>query len=190
MLPSEGMPYAGMARVSAKQYNFPGAIEYYGKAMGCDPLNIEFLLDMGKAYEATQENASALATYEEALKSNPKKMEIYCRMVGILRKQRNFERAVGLVSAGLGIDPDYPELHFLLGDIRRLQEKPLDAITEYEIAAKKGGKEYNDAYRQIGLLYFYKIVDYAEAEKALHKYERAGGKDKEVEEILDKISKQ
>jgi tetratricopeptide (TPR) repeat protein len=184
----EAMPVAGLGRVSMKQKNYGAAIEYFGKAMGFDPLNVQFLVDMGKAYEATGEDASALAVYEEALKSWPKNPHIYCLIGNVLRKKRNYKHAVELINRGLNADPHYAPLFMLLGDVYRLSEKPVEAIAAYENAAKNGGREFLDAFRQAGLIYYYKLADKINAEKTLHRYVRAGGKDNEVNEILGRIS--
>jgi tetratricopeptide (TPR) repeat protein len=188
LLPNEGHPQAGLGRLSAKQKNFSSAIIYFGKAMANEPYNSEYVLDMGRSYEAIDEHASALAVYEEALKESPKDVEIHYLIANVLRKQREYPQAVGAVKKGLKQDPKNAKLHYLLGDIQRLRGKSKDAISAYEIAAKEGGKEFFDAYRQIGLLYYHKLVDNNSAEKYFKKYIRAGGQDKEVDELIKKLT--
>ncbi|MBD3391771.1 MAG: tetratricopeptide repeat protein [Chitinivibrionales bacterium] len=187
LLPDEGQPHAGLGRVSAEQKNYSGAIMYYGKAMANEPYNTEFVVDMGRAYEAIKEYSSAQAIYEEGLKHSPNNPEIYYLIANVLRRQRELHQAAAMAKRGLEKRPDYAELHYLLGDIERLSGRPREAIDAYEAALKAGGKEYHDAYRQIGLLYYHKLNDKSNAEKSFKRYIRAGGRDKEVEALIKKL---
>jgi tetratricopeptide (TPR) repeat protein len=171
-----------------KQKKFGQAIELFGRAMGLAPYDHTLLVAMGEAYEATGETASALAVYDEALKNDPGNPDICLMMASILFQDRDYEGSIRLIRAGLAKSPENAGLNFLLGDAYRMSDKPLEAIDAYENAGKSGGREFAEAYRQAGFLYYRKLVDVINAEKVLRKYIRLGGKDAEVDEILLKIS--
>jgi tetratricopeptide (TPR) repeat protein len=188
LLPQEGLPYSGMGRISSKNRDYAKAIEYLGYAMGLDPSNTENLVDMGKAYAATGEDESAIAVYEEALKINPDNSEIYCLMADMFLKECEYSRCIKIAQRGLVIAPANAKLDFITGEAYKEMGRTLDAIKAYESAGKKGGNSMMEAYRHAGVLYYVKLVDRDNAEKALKKYVRAGGKNAEVDEILKKIS--
>ncbi len=188
LLPNHAEGYAGCGRVMLGKNKYNSAIVYFGKAMAHDPQNSEILLNMGLAYEFSKEYSSALSVYEEAIATNRHNVDSYFYMARLLSKRRKYSQAIEAVQAGLAVDQNSPRLYYALGKALSMSNRPKDAIGAYEMALKKGdSKKFLDVYRQIGLLYYHKLIDDKNAEKYFRRYLKKGGAEKDVEEFLIKI---
>jgi tetratricopeptide (TPR) repeat protein len=67
---------AALGRYSLRTNDFAAAVEYFGKAMGGDPENCQYMVDMGKAYEGIKEYATALEMFKEVKRRRPDFPEI------------------------------------------------------------------------------------------------------------------
>jgi tetratricopeptide (TPR) repeat protein len=67
---------AALGRYSLRTNDFAAAVEYFGKAMGGDPDNCQYMVDMGKAYEGLKEYTTALEMFKEVKRRRPDFPEI------------------------------------------------------------------------------------------------------------------
>ncbi|MFP4415859.1 MAG: tetratricopeptide repeat protein [Chitinispirillaceae bacterium] len=189
ILPENAEGYSGCGRVKMARKEYNSAIVYFGKAMAHRPEDVGILLDIGLAYEMSNEYASALSVYDEAI-DKAGNVNAYYYKARLQSKTRKFRKAIRTIQAGLQIDPDNPRLYYALGHALRMSNKTKDAIGAYEIAIRKGDeKEFLEAYRQIGLLYYHKMIDNKNAGKYFKKYMKKGGDEKDVVELMKRLEK-
>ncbi len=67
---------AALGRYSLRTKDYAAAVEYFGKAMGGDPENCQYMVDMGKAYEGLGDYATALEMFKEVKRRRPDFPEI------------------------------------------------------------------------------------------------------------------
>jgi tetratricopeptide (TPR) repeat protein len=117
--------YFQLGRVLADQELFEQAIEQYGRA------------DEKWQKAHSQERKCALSYWGDAL-----------------REQEDYKQAAEMCLQAIQIDPDYPEAHNFLGQVRAAQGRFDEAIEEYSAAdekwQKKGSKDKKMAFALLG----------------------------------------
>lgn len=189
VLPDVAQGYAGCGRVMLKRKNYSSAVMYFGNAMAKEPYNVEYLASMGEVYEAQGEAESAVATYSEVIKVQPRYTNAYYSLARLYSSQGKHKKALSVIEEGLKGDPNNPKLYFTLGHVFRDADKPQKAIEAYEKALDIDKKAFYDAYRQIGMIYYHKLVDNDNAMKSFKRYRRMGGEDPSVKTLMAKMDK-
>ncbi len=189
VLPDVAQGYAGCGRVMLKRKNYSSAVMYFGNAMAKEPYNVEYLAYMGEVYEAQGEAESAVATYSEVIEVQPRYTNAYYSLARLYSSQKQHKKALEVIEKGLERDPKNPKLFFILGHVYRDADKPQEAIKAYEKALDVDKKAFYDAYRQIGMIYYHKLVDNDNAMKNFKKYRRMGGEDPSVKTLMAKMDK-
>ena len=119
------------------------AVDFFNKALGLDPANVEVLNNLGISLQYLGRNDEAKAAYERALSHEPERMEVLQNLGVLMLNQDRYDEAAEAFRQALRIDPNaravYPYLAIALtfqcswSELPAITEKII-ANTEFELA--------------------------------------------------------
>ncbi|NET57562.1 MAG: tetratricopeptide repeat protein, partial [Symploca sp. SIO2E6] len=169
----------GLVRYEAEDYD--GAIARLTKALEFVPdaeqtiVQEDTAIDVlyfyrGGAYYSKEELDKAIADYNQALKINPKDVEVYINRGNAYYQKGELDKAIADYNLALKINPEFAKAYYNRG-IAYYQKGELDkAIADYTQAIKFHPKDA-EAYYNRGIAYYQKgeldkaIADYTQAIK-------------------------
>jgi tetratricopeptide (TPR) repeat protein len=185
LLPDVSEVQAGYGRISLARNDFNMAIEYFAKAMGGDPENCQYMIDMGKAYEGIKEYPSAMDLYKEVERRQPGNSEVDVLIARLVSKKSDHFEAIMIIKDKIEKNKKNGLLYIELGNEYRLINQFQEAIDAYSKAIKYDEKQCFEAYRYLGLV-FNDRGDQKKAKKNFENYITLGGQDKTVIALLKK----
>lgn len=184
LLSEEALTMAAAGRMNLVRKEFDKAVVNFGKALGHDPHNPDYLLQLGKAYEGLTDFNAAMQIYTEIIKKNPQFSEAFYLAARAMSKAGEHQKAIKLLRDGLARMPEDARINLALGHEYRLLNDNIQSIDAYERAARWGGQEYVEAYRYIGTIYLDKLADKKKARRYFERYLKEGGDNEKVRELL------
>jgi tetratricopeptide (TPR) repeat protein len=104
-------------------------------------------------------------------------------------QQNNHPAAIAVLRRGINYHPNDPMIHFLLGQELESSGTFEEAISEYQISLKIGDGQPIEALRNIGTIYFQKLINDKKAKEYYKKYVKAGGNKNEIADAMKKLDK-
>ena len=185
-LPSVPEALAGCGRVSIDKKDYSSAIMYLGQAMAGDAENVQYMIDMGKAYEGSGELSGAMDLYQEALRRKPDNPEVYYVIARIDSRKRDHKKAIEILMQGINQTRKDGLLYYALGHEYRIMQRYDESIDAYLKAVRSDKDQFKDAYKYIGSVYYSK-QDQKSAKKYFELYINAGGQDPKVQKLLKRL---
>jgi len=187
LLPDEPLSVAATGRMNLVKKEFDNAVVNFGKALGRDPHNPRYLLELGKAYEGLTDYRSAFQLYDEIIRKNPQFDEAFYLAARVLSKSGEHVKAVEMLEKGLQRNQESWKMHLALGHEYRITMQYEKAVTHYEEATNRGGADGVEGFRFIGYIYLEKLNDSKKAKKYFERYIKSGGKNPKVSSILSTL---
>jgi tetratricopeptide (TPR) repeat protein len=184
LLSDEALTMAAAGRMNLVRKEFDKAVVNFGRALGYDPHNPDYLLQLGKAYEGLTDYNAAMQIYTEIIKKTPQFSEAFYLAARAMSKAGEHQKAIKLLRDGLARMPEDARINLALGHEYRLLNDNIQSIDAYEKAARWGGLEYVEAYRYIGTIYLEKLADKKKARRYFERYLKEGGSNDKVREQL------
>ena len=178
---------AGLGHTYLKQKKTQEAIEALSMASASDQLNMQLLIDLGRAFQGSGDSESAFLYYQEVEKRCPEHPDVYKLMADVKSEQKMHRDAAKICERGLKYHPDDPDLLYKLGLELELAGEYESAVKAFQNALKKGKGAPVEALRHIGNIYYVKIVNSKNAREFFKRYVRAGGESPEVSEAMKKL---
>jgi tetratricopeptide (TPR) repeat protein len=123
---------------------------------------------LGMVYNDSGETAKAWQCWEQVLKRNPKRPDVYAAMAGVALHKGEYEQAAELCRKGLANAGETPDLHRHLGESLNGMGRPEEAVGQLQRAVQMAP---NDAESHYFLGASYSLLD--EYEKARASYQKA-----------------
>jgi tetratricopeptide (TPR) repeat protein len=108
-------------------------------------------------------------------------------MASVRSKEGNHTEAIKILEKGIRFCPKDYNLYYQIGHQFELTDQYEPAIEAYQTALKKGRGTPIEALRNIGNIYYDKLVNSKKAKEFYKKYLKAGGKDEEVAIAMKKL---
>ena len=163
-----GTAYAIRFLQKGGEGDFNAAVKWLKKAVEIRPGYIAAYYSLGAAYQAHSNTDEAIASYEEAIKYDPKNPDNYLKIAqGYFELKQNDEAAIEYLKQAIKLKPDYAEAYWRLGQVYHHKKDDAEAIKLMLEAIKYDPK---DLQAYLGLAYVYKDQkNYTEATKYLNK---------------------
>ena len=119
------------------------AVDAYRRALSIDPTSAEASVGLGIAQSSAGLTGEAQATFEAGLKSFPADA-IHRQAYGVLLVKMAeagaapFQRAAGMFTSALQLDPTLAEAHYQLGNLDLARGDAAAALTRFEAAQRNG----------------------------------------------------
>jgi tetratricopeptide (TPR) repeat protein len=184
LMPEEPRTLAAAGRMNLVKEEFEEAVMNFGKALGQDPHNPQYLVNLGEAYEGLGDNESALQFYTEVIRTNPHYARAFYLAARTRSKEGKHVEAIKMLREGLKRKPDNPRFAMALGHEYRATAQYEKAIEFYEKAAEGGGGEFVEGYRHIGTIFLNKLKNEKKAKRYFNKYLKAGGTSEKIKKMV------
>ena len=134
------------------EQKFAEAAAAYGEAVGLDPANWAYQLNLGLAQKKSAKPEEALAAFRKAVELNPESYSANKETGEVLAKAGDFAGARPFYEKAAGLSPDDPDGQFNLGVCLVNLGESEAALPRFEktVALKP---DYADAYYQMGTIY-------------------------------------
>jgi len=123
---------------------------------------------IGMVYNRRGQTAKALDCWEQALKRNPNRADLYDAMATVALRKEEYEKAVELCRKGLTTSDQMPHLHYQLAEALNGLGRAEESVSELQIAIRLF-PEHGEFYCQLGMSY----ALLSEHGKAKNSYEMA-----------------
>lgn len=131
---------------------FAEAAAAYTEAIGKDPSNWRYELNLGLAEKKQNRGEAALAAFRKAVELNPESYSANKETGEALAKAGQFADAKAFYEKAVGLSPDDPDAHYNLGVCLVNTAEPEAALAQFQKAVELK-QDYADAYYQIGTLF-------------------------------------
>jgi len=185
--PANPNVHAGFGRLMLKQKEYDSAVVYISNAAATDSLNMELQLLQGQAFEGMGDLKSAYQLYSEVEARYHEHGKVYALMASVRSKEGNHPEAIKILEKGIRFCPKDYDLYYQIGHQLELTDQYEPAIEAYQTALKKGRGIPIEALRNIGNIYYDKLINSKKAKEFYKKYLKAGGKDEEVAIAMKKL---
>ncbi len=101
--------------INRKLHNPGQALVINNKAIKRFPQNAELYYERGQIYNGLSRPDTAIIYYQKAVQVNPKYREALAQIADLGIKNRMYNKAVVALTQLLQVDPQYPQIHNLLG---------------------------------------------------------------------------
>jgi len=182
LMPENPLAHSGAGRINLAKKEYDKAIEDFGRALGNAPHNVDFLIGMGKAYEAMGQLSAAFDLYAEVARKAPRQPDVFGLMGHVLSLQQLHDQAITVFRRGLELTPKNASLSYGLGRELRAMLQFNDAIEAFKksVKTRDNEKQFFIAYKDIGDIYYYDLKNPEKAKDFYKKYMKFGGKDETV----------
>lgn len=186
--PDNPLVYSGFGRIYAQRSQPDSSITNFRHSLK-DSLNMQTFIDLATVFQEKGAVDSALAYYEIVNVRFPEHpwVQIYIALLQSL--QNNHPLAITVLKHGIIYHPNDQMIHFLLGQELESNGTFEEAISEYQISLKIGNGQPIEALRNIGTIYFQKLINDKKAKEYYKKYVKAGGNKNEIADALKKLEK-
>ena len=114
-----------MGNLHLNSENFPGAAEYYRRALDVSPDNVNVSTDLGTALYYANRIDEAVAAFEVSLSIEPDHPQSLFNMGVVLVEERNDkEGAIRLWERLVEANPGHPQVEMVKEEIARLKREP------------------------------------------------------------------
>jgi tetratricopeptide (TPR) repeat protein len=148
--------YVALAKIYAENKNFEKAFEMLNHAKDVDEKYAYIYLTEGNILLQQNKPSEAAGKYETAINYNPECKSAFLKLALIYYKTRNYEMSLKYIASIKAIDPHFPPVIKLFGDISYEQGKYSDAVTAYAEYLQQPGSVMNDHIRYAYSLFFNK----------------------------------
>ncbi|KAF5097599.1 hypothetical protein D0Z03_001373 [Geotrichum reessii] len=107
---------------------------HFRKASAINPINVVLLCCIGMVLEKSGDTERALEQYTQALKIQPASALSLYKRARLLVKLGNYGPALADLDKLVGLAPDEASVHFLIGQIHKIQRNKTLAVREFTIA--------------------------------------------------------
>jgi tetratricopeptide (TPR) repeat protein len=185
--PEHPYVHAGLGRVYLYKGSYDSAISYLSSATTFDTLNMQYLIQLGVAFEKSGDSNSAYLYYSEVDKRYPLHPDVHTLMANQKFAKKEYASAARILERGIEYHPEDADLRFLLGKAFEGDDLYERAIDQYQTALKIGKGQPVEALRFIGNIYYEKLINSKKAKEYYKKYVKAGGVNQDVELTMKKI---
>ncbi len=131
---------------------FAEAAAAYTEAVGKDPANWRYELNLGLAEKKQNKAEAALAAFRKAVELNPDSYSANKETGEALAKAGQFAEAKAFYEKAVTLSPDNPDARYNLGVCLVNTAEPEPALAQFQKAVELN-PDYADAYYQIGTLF-------------------------------------
>lgn len=130
---------------------FPEAAAEYQKALGLDPENWRYHLNLGLAFKKMNKPEEALTAFKKAAELSPESSSANKEAGEALAKAGRWDEARSFYEKAVGLNPDDPDVHYNLGLCLGRQGDPEAALAQFRKTTELK-PDYAEAYYEIGTL--------------------------------------
>lgn len=123
--------FRAVANFQREDHDYAGAIATLKSAPRMTP---ELLGDLGYSYELAGDNKEAVLYFTRAANAQPNNLNMQLNAAQMHVALADFDQATAFLQRAEALDANYYRLHALRASMARLQERPQDAIREYNFA--------------------------------------------------------
>ncbi len=149
------------------EQKFAEAAAAYGEAIGLDPANWAYRLNLGLAHKKAGQAEAALAEFRKAVELNPESYSANKETGESLAKADQFAEAKPYYEKAAGLSPDDPDAHYNLGVCLVNVGESEAALPRFQKAVELKS-DYADAYYQMGTI----LIGQNKAPEAIASLER------------------
>ena len=149
------------------EQKFEEAAAAYGEAIGLDPANWAYRLNLGLAHKKAGQTEAALADFRKAVELNPESYSANKETGESLAKADQFAEAKPFYEKAAGLSPDDPDAHYNLGVCLVNVGESEAALPRFQKAVELKS-DYADAYYQMGTI----LIGQNKAPEAIASLER------------------
>jgi tetratricopeptide (TPR) repeat protein len=149
------------------EQKFDEAAAAYGEAIGLDPANWAYRLNLGLAHKKAGRTEAALAEFRKAVELNPESYSANKETGESLAKADQFAEAKPFYEKAAGLSPDDPDAHYNLGVCLVNVGESEAALPRFQKAVELKS-DYADAYYQMGTI----LIGQNKAPEAIASLER------------------
>lgn len=186
--PDNSLVSAGFGRIYGQFGQSDLSIEHFKKALA-DSINMQNYIDLATVFQEKGKYDSALAYYHKVNARFPEHPWVQIYIASLQSQQNDHISAIAMLQHGIKYHPNDPMIHFLLGQELEQSGKFEEAINEYQVSLKIGNGQPIEALRNIGTIYFQKLVNDKKAKEYYKKYVKAGGNKDEIADAMKKLEK-
>lgn len=169
--------YQQSTAINLKLKNYPAALSFNNRGLKRFPNNPELYFERGEIYKNLAVIDTAVANYRKATVLNPKYGEAFFQIGALEIKQHGYYSALLAFQQLLKINPDHPQIHYLvafcyekLGNDMKAKEyytyetdkNPADQMSRYglwRIRQRENGRMYPSFYDDDNIVSDYKTLD-------------------------------
>jgi Flp pilus assembly protein TadD len=133
------------------EQKYAEAAAAYGEAIGLDPANWGYHLNLGLAMKKAGKPEEALAAFRKAVELNPESYSANKEAGEILAKAGKFAEAKPFYEKAAGLSPDDPDAQYNMGVCLVNLSEPEGALPRFEKAVELK-PDFADAYYQMGTI--------------------------------------
>jgi tetratricopeptide (TPR) repeat protein len=186
--PDNPLVYSGFGRIYAQRSQPDSSIANFRNSLK-DSLNMQTFIDLATVFQEKGAVDSALHYYDIVNERFPEHPWVQIYIASLQSQRNNHPAAIAALERGISYHPNDPMIHFLLGQELELSGTFEEAINEYQISLKIGDGQPIEALRNIGTIYFQKLINDKKAKEYYKKYVKAGGNKNEIADAMKKLEK-
>ena len=123
--------FRALANYYRDQHDYASAVK---TLRGCPVQNTEVLADLGYSYELAGDKKNAAAVYSKAANLDPKQIGLQLSAAQAELRLGNNQATRNFLGRAAAIDPEHYRLHALRAQLARSEDRPQEAISEYQLA--------------------------------------------------------
>src|SRR5581483_8644061 len=104
-----------LGEANAKLEKHEAAVRAYRKALQLDAKYVQGRIELGKLYEILHQDEDAADAYGGAIELQKENVPMHAALARVLLRLSKTQEAVEVLTRGVDIEPDEPELVFHLG---------------------------------------------------------------------------
>ncbi len=186
--PDNSLVAAGFGRIYGQFGQSDLSIVNFKKAL-VDSVNMQNYIDLATVFQEKGMYDSALVYFHIVNTRFPEHPWVQIYIASLQSQQNDHISAIAMLQHGIKYHPNDPMIHFLLGQELEQSGKFEEAINEYQVSLKIGNGQPIEALRNIGTIYFQKLVNDKKAKEYYKKYVKAGGNKDEIADAMKKLEK-
>lgn len=186
--PQNPLVYSGFGRIYSQRNQIDSSIANFYRSLA-DSLDMQNYIDLATAFQVKGDLDSALLYYGLVDKRYPQHPWIQMYIASVHAQTKDHKAAIAILRRGIGFHPNDPMLHFRLGQELEYAGTFEEAISEYHLSLKTGDGQPIEALRNIGTIYFQKLVNDKKAKEYYKKYVKAGGNKNDIADAMRKLEK-
>lgn len=132
--PKNPAVFRAVANYYREQHDYKGAIATLKSAPKQTP---EVLADLGYSYELNGDKKESAATYSKAADLQPKNIGLQLSAAQAQMRMQSLDKTRAFLARAEALDPNHYRLHAIKAALAKTEERPQDAIREYNLAISR-----------------------------------------------------
>ncbi len=186
--PQNPLIYSGFGRIYSQINQNDTSVVNFQRSL-TDSLNMQNLIDLASVFQEKGYVDSALTYYGIVDNRHPEHPSVQIHIASLQSQRNDHKAAIAVLKKGMTYHPNDPMIHFLLGQELERSGTFEEAISEYQVSLKIGKGQPIEALRNIGTIYFQKLINDKKAKEYYKKYVKAGGNKNDIANAMKKLEK-